>query len=103
LQLAGIRHQRTQLGCPWQNGRIERLFGTLKQKLDQWCVADRRQLNNALSRFAYWYNEVRPHQNIGGRTPMQAWTGIDPYRDKPKQAVWFEAWDGLLTGFHLRR
>jgi transposase InsO family protein len=22
-------------GCPWENGRIERLFGTLKNKLDQ--------------------------------------------------------------------
>jgi transposase InsO family protein len=28
----GIRHQRTDKGCPWMNGRIERLFGTLKDK-----------------------------------------------------------------------
>ena len=35
LKLLGIRHQLTDPGCPWQNGRIERLFGTLKQKLDQ--------------------------------------------------------------------
>lgn len=25
LRLAGIRHQRSDPGCPWQNGRIERL------------------------------------------------------------------------------
>jgi putative transposase len=30
LCLAGIRHQRADPGCPWQNGRIERLFLTLK-------------------------------------------------------------------------
>lgn len=30
LALLGIRHQRTEPHCPWQNGRIERLFGTLK-------------------------------------------------------------------------
>ena len=30
-----------------QNGRIERLFGTLKGKLDQWRVLDRSQLVNA--------------------------------------------------------
>ena len=24
-----IRHQRTEIACPWQNGRIERFFGTL--------------------------------------------------------------------------
>lgn len=31
----GIRHQRTDVGCPWQNGRIERFFVTLAQALDQ--------------------------------------------------------------------
>jgi transposase InsO family protein len=103
LRLAGIRHQRTQLGCSWENGRIERLFGTLKNKLDQWCVADKAQLSRSLNIFAYWYNAIRPHQNINGRTPMEAWVGIDPYRSAPKQALWFEAWEGLLTGFYLRR
>lgn len=35
LEQLGIRHQLTDPGCPWQNGRIERPFGTLKEKLDQ--------------------------------------------------------------------
>jgi len=35
LKLMGIRHQRINLGCPWQNGRTERLFGTLKHYLQQ--------------------------------------------------------------------
>ena len=39
LWLAGVGHQRSDPGCPWQNGRIERLFGTLKRKLDQWEVS----------------------------------------------------------------
>jgi hypothetical protein len=60
-------------------------------------------LNSALNIFAHWYNQIRPHQNIDGRTPMEAWTGIDPYRSAPKQALWFQAWEGLLTGFYLRR
>ncbi len=42
LKKLGIRHQRTDPGCPWQNGRIERLFGTLKEKLDQWIVHGNR-------------------------------------------------------------
>jgi putative transposase len=29
-QILRIRHQKTDKGCPWQNGRIERFFGTLK-------------------------------------------------------------------------
>jgi len=31
LNPAGIRHQRTVPGCPWMNGRVERLFGTFKE------------------------------------------------------------------------
>ncbi len=101
LRWAGIRHERTEVGCPWQNGRIERLFGTLKSRLDRWAVADGRELGHALDIFSFWYNVIRPHQNLDGRTPMEAWAGIDPYR-RPRRAVWFSAWDGLLVGFHMR-
>ncbi len=102
LEQLGIRHQRTDPGCPWQKGRIERLFGTLKEKLDQWAVANIVQLNAELNTFRHWYNHVRPHQNLEGRTPAEAWRGINPYSKPPKQEQWFEAWDGLLTGYHLR-
>lgn len=117
LKKLGIRHQLTDPGCPWQNGRIERLFGTLKQKLDQriyfplpsageglrergWV---RAQLNRDLDIFRYWYNHLRPHQNLDGKTPAEAWRGDNPYTKSPKQEYWFEAWDGLLTGYELRR
>jgi len=103
LKKLGIRHQRTAPGCPWQNGRIERLFGTLKQKLDQWQVAGIAQLNRDLDVFRYWYNHIRPHQNLDGKTPSEAWSGDDPYTKSPKQEHWFEAWDGLLMGYDLRR
>lgn len=33
LRWMGIRHQRREPGCPWENGRIERFFGTLKPLL----------------------------------------------------------------------
>jgi hypothetical protein len=32
LKLLKIKHQLSDIGCPWQNGRIERFFGTLKEK-----------------------------------------------------------------------
>lgn len=102
LKKLGIRHQRTDPGCPWQNGRIERLFGTLKQKLDQWQVPDFAQLNRDLDTFRYWYNHIRPHQNLNGKTPAEVWSGDNPYAKPPKQETWFEAWDGLLAGYCLR-
>lgn len=33
LRVFNIKHQSSEVACPWQNGRIERLFGTLKNKL----------------------------------------------------------------------
>ncbi len=59
-------------------------------------------LQNALDAFVVWYNEVRPHQSLEGRTPWEAWHGIDPFIHLAKRVRFFSAWDGLLTGFHRR-
>jgi len=101
LALLGIRHQTTELHCPWMNGRIERFFGTLKQKLDHWKVPDRKALDTSLAEFRFWYNAVRPHQSLYGRTPAEVWCGHDIYRQAPKAAYRFDAWDGLLSGVYL--
>lgn len=102
LWLIGIRHQRIDKSCPWQNGKIERFFGTLKEKLDQWQVNGSEQLSGALVQFRFWYNHVRPHQNLYGKTPTEVWNGTDIFIKEPKQEYWFEAWDGLLTGIYLK-
>jgi transposase InsO family protein len=103
LFLLGIRHQRTDLGCPWQNGRIERFFGSLKEKLDRLALDSLPALNGALAEFRFFYNHVRPHQNLAGRTPSEAWSGVNPFTHAPKGEYWFETWDGLLRGYYLRR
>ncbi len=102
LWLLGIRHQRIELHCPWQNGRIERFFGTLKEKLNCWEVDSKDQLNNALHQFTFWYHHIRPHQYLDGKTPAEVWNGINIYTRTPKQEYWFEAWEGLLQGYYLR-
>jgi transposase InsO family protein len=102
LSFLGIRHQRTEPGHPWQNGRIERLFGTLKRALDPWEVESRAQLATALSIFRFWYNHVRPHDYLDGRTPAEVWRGVDPFARVPVARTRFHAWDGLLTGVWLK-
>ncbi len=102
LWLIGIKHQRTEKGCPWMNGRVERFFGTLKNRLDQWEVDSLEQLNAALVPFRFWYNFVRPHSNLNNRTPAEVWDGKDVFTTKRKEEFWFEAWEGLLTGYYLR-
>ena len=94
----GIRHQRTDPACPWQNGRIERFFGTLKGKLDQWDVAGVKELHGALHLFRLWYNHVRPHSVLNGHTPAETWRATRPPPSRCCQPLWFEAWDGLLVG-----
>ncbi len=103
LFLLGVQHQRTGPGCPWQNGRVERFFGTLKAKLDRLAVESFAALNQALGEFCIFYNHVRPHQNLFGLTPAEAWAGANPFAHAPRREYWFEAWDGLLTGYYLRR
>jgi putative transposase len=98
----GIRRGTTELHCAWQNGRIERCFGTLKEKLDRWAVADGVALKASPVVFRCWYNHVRTHQHLGGCTPMEAWNKTD-LRRRPTRLVWFEGWDGLLQGEYLQR
>jgi transposase InsO family protein len=102
LWLLNIKHQTTEPGCPWMNGRIERFFGTLKEKLDGWEVDSHEQLESALGLFRVWYNHIRPHQHLHGRTPAEVWSGIDCYAKPPHQSELVVAWDGLLVGYYLR-
>jgi len=103
LQFLGIRQQFSLPGQPWMNGRVEKFFGTLKERLNHLAVSDFDSLRCALVEFDIWYNQVRPHNHLGGRTPFEVWHKIDPYRLVPKAIHYVSAWDGLLTGFYIRR
>lgn len=103
LKLAGIKHQQTKVCAPWQNGRIERLFGTLKPLLAQLMIPSRTALQIALNEFSLFYNHARPHQNLNGMTPAEVWQGITLSDLRKTKAEQLEALDGLLTGYYLRR
>ncbi|QDQ27306.1 transposase family protein [Chitinimonas arctica] len=98
----GIWHKFIPPGQPWKNGRIERFFLTLKQKLDRIVPSDNACLDNLLAEFRLWYNAVRPHQHLHGHTPWEAWNGVNPYNTTPLSVTPFEGWDGLLKGYYLR-
>ncbi|MDR2581280.1 MAG: integrase core domain-containing protein, partial [Fibromonadaceae bacterium] len=100
LWLLGIRHQRIMLHCPWQNGRVERFFGTFKSYADR-VVFSAKYLQAALDEFVCWYNFVRPHRHLGGRTPGEAWSGVEPYERAPKVCRKFSGWDGMLRGYWM--
>jgi len=89
LRLLGIRPQRTDPGCPWQNGRIERFIGTVKAALAQTPVHDGAQLATRLSQIRPWYNHVRPHDHLQGRTPAEVWAGIDVFSTNHRVFPWW--------------
>jgi len=101
LRCLGIKHQTSDIACPWQNGRIERFFGTFKEKANQCLFGNGGELDLALPEFRLWYNHIRSHSNLDGKTPAEVWDGVDIFTQGYKSQHWFERWDGLLTGFYL--
>ena len=104
LRWAGIGHRRSALGCPWQNGRIERFFGTLKPLLRKLVLCDAQALQRAADEFSRFYNEVRTHRALHGLTPLEAWSGKswpDVWR-AAASGCWVHALGGLLVGYRIR-
>jgi putative transposase len=85
LWLLGIRHQRIEPGCPWQNGRVERFIGTVKRALSAELIANKDAFTNALQDIRVWYNHERPHDHLQGRTPAEVWAGIDVFAARPRE------------------
>ena len=111
LHLAGIQKQTTNVHSPWQNGRMERLFGTLKPVPRQLRISGKVQLQNALDEFRVFYNHCRPHLNLNNETPAQVWhqQANKSKRKQPKrkvvgnenhEPVFVQAFDGLLHGVY---
>lgn len=65
------RHKRTRPYRPQTNGKAERLIQTL---LNEWAYArpytSNQDRSAALPEFVDFYNRVRPHTAIGGRSPI---------------------------------
>lgn len=102
LFVLGIKHQKSDVAAPWQNGRIERFFGTFKEKVRQIVITNSDDLTQKLAEFSYWYNSIRSHSYLDGKTPDEVWNNVDVFTQGYKRAIWYEKWDGLLTGYYLK-
>lgn len=71
LGSAGVRHRFTRSYSPWQNGKVERMNGTLAR---EWAYArpyaGERERAGALEEYLRYYNHERPHSACGGDVPM---------------------------------
>ncbi len=74
-----LLHGTIRPGCPWQNGIVERSNRTDNEELfDREQFVDSEQRRYRLKLWEFEYNTRRPHQGLGGRTPMDIY--LSEYR-----------------------
>ncbi len=74
LERLGIAAKNSRPYHPQTCGKVERLHQTLKRYLARQAPARTlAELQDQLDSFAHYYNAIRPHRALGGRTPMQAY------------------------------
>ena len=74
----GIQHQRIRPASPQENGAHERMHRTLKREATRPAAANRHRQQLVFDRFRPEYNEQRPHEALGDRTPASV------YRPSPR-------------------
>jgi putative transposase len=72
LRTLGIRSRPTMIGCPEQNGIIERFFGSLKNE-EAWTTDydTRAEAIEAIDAWIADYRTERPHQALDYLTPAE--------------------------------
>lgn len=70
-QAVGIRHYVVRPYTPQSNGKVERFFRTVNDEcLDVQPLFTFAARDRAIDRFVWYYNHERPHQSLGGMTPV---------------------------------
>lgn len=75
LERLGITSKNSRPYHPQTCGKIERLHQTLKRYLTrQPATKTLKELQAQLDTFVHYYNTIRPHRALDGRTPLQAYS-----------------------------
>lgn len=69
----GIVHQRITPASPHENGTHERMHRELKRETARPAARSLRTQQHRFDAFARRYNDERPHEGIGDRTPSSLW------------------------------
>lgn len=90
----GIRHERIDKGCPYQNGAHERMHQDLKAETTRPPAHSLSGQQILFDDFVNDYNNVRPHEGIGQRRPSNLWAPSHrPYPERlydPEYPGYFE-------------
>jgi putative transposase len=87
----GIRLERIDPGAPQQNGRHERMHGTLKAETSQPPADTASEQQARFDRFRHDFNDNRPHEALGQATPTSRYRPSQrPYPGKSEEP-WYDA------------
>ena len=75
MERLGVTAKNSRPYHPQTCGKVERLHQTLKRYLARQAPAKTlSELQAQLDAFVHYYNAIRPHRALGGRTPLQAYS-----------------------------
>jgi putative transposase len=81
-----IRPRYASIGSLRATAVIERFFRSLKSEMA--CIVGaaltKKRLQEKLALYFRWFEEHRPHQGLGGRTPREAFNGLAPANRRPR-------------------
>jgi putative transposase len=79
-----IRIVRSRPGCPQDNGGHERMHRDVAQEVEQWPSDNLRAQQRELDRWRQEFNQVRPHDALGGKTPSELYKPSERKLQKPR-------------------
>ena len=72
LMELGIKHRYTRPYRPQTNSKVERFWRTLNEDLlEETTFESVSELKDELEQYLLYYNTYRPHQALGGKTPLE--------------------------------
>jgi len=87
MERLGVLAKNSRPYHPQTCGKVERLHQTLKRYLARQAPAKTlAELQAQLDAFAHYYNAIRPHRALGGRTPLQAYSARVKARPPSQEA-----------------
>ena len=79
VEAMGITQVKGRIRQPNFNGKVERIFRTLRQWLRFVLLPSNEQaIQRRLDIWKTWYNTMRPHSSLGYLTPQEVWQNIEP-------------------------
>ena len=92
----GVKHTRTSIRSPWQNGTAEGWVGSCRRELlDHVIPLNEEHLRRLIREYVRYYHEDRIHDSLGKDTPYGR-----AVESKPPQATLISS--TRLSGLHHR-